>query len=209
VFSSVLICDWCFGAIAENVLEGDPIVRIDHQVAHWFHQHATPPITRVMRTVSFFGSVAWLAVVSVAMALFFIRRRDWLDLFLVALNMNGGGVLNVVLKHFFHRQRPVLENPLVTLSSYGFPSGHTMGATLLYGLLALLAWKNLKNRAARLACVFGGCFLILLIGLSRMYLGAHYLSDVLGAIAAGMLWLTVCWTAIETLRLRRDSARRL
>jgi undecaprenyl-diphosphatase len=111
------------------------------------------------------------------------------------------------LKHFFHRERPVLENPLVTLSSYGFPSGHTMGATLLYGLLALLAWKNVRNRAARLACVAGACLWILLIGLTRIYLGAHYLTDVLGALAAGLLWLVVCWTAFETFRWRRDSTR--
>jgi hypothetical protein len=127
---------------------------------------------------------------------------------LVAFVMLGGSTLNVVLKHFFHRERPALENPLVTLTSYGFPSGHTMGATLFYGLLALLAWKNVRNRAARLACVVGACFWILLIGLTRIYLGAHYLTDVLGALAAGLFWLVVCWTAFETLRWRRDSTRR-
>ena len=82
-----------------------------------------------------------------------------------------------------------------------------MGATLLYGLLALLAWKNVRNRAARFACVSGACLWILLIGLTRIYLGAHYLTDVLGALAAGLLWLVVCWTAFETLRWRRDPSR--
>jgi undecaprenyl-diphosphatase len=101
----------------------------------------------------------------------------------------------------------VLENPLVTLSSYGFPSGHTMGATLLYGLLALFAWKTLKSRPARFVSLIGACLLILLIGLTRIYLGAHYLSDVLGALAAGVLWLAFCWTAVETLRRRRGSLR--
>ena len=203
----VLICGLCFGEIAEDVSHGDPIVQVDRHVAVWFHQHASPAVTQVARTISFFGSVGWLTAVSIGVALFLVLRRDWLNASLIALVMGGGGALNVVLKHFFHRERPVLENPLVTLSSYGFPSGHTMGATLLYGLLALLAWKNLRNRAARLACVVGACFWILLIGLTRIYLGAHYLTDVLGALAAGLLWLVVCWTAFETFRWRRDATR--
>lgn len=95
------------------------------------------------------------------------------------------------------------ENPLVTLSSYGFPSGHTMGATLLYGLFALLAARTLKTGSARVACFVAAGLLILMIGLSRIYLGAHFLSDVLGAIAAGIAWLAVCWTAAETWRRRR------
>jgi len=204
----VLICGWCFGEIAEDVSHGDPIVQVDRHVAVWFHQHASPTITQVARTISFFGSVGWLTAVSLGVALFLVSRRDWLNASLVALVMLGGSTLNVVLKHFFHRERPVLESPLVTLSSYGFPSGHTMGATLLYGLLALLAWKNLRNRAARLACAVGACFWILLIGFTRIYLGAHYLTDVLGALAAGLFWLVFCWTAFETLRWRRDSTRR-
>jgi len=203
----VLICGWCFGEIAEDVSHGDPIVQVDRDVAVWFHQHVAPTITQVARMISFFGSVGWLTAASIGVALFLVSRRDWLNASLVALVMLGGSTLNLVLKHFFHRERPVLENPLVTLSSYGFPSGHTMGATLLYGLLALLAWKNLRNRAARLACVVGACFWILLIGLTRIYLGAHYLTDVLGALAAGLLWLVVCWTAFETLRWRRDPSR--
>jgi membrane-associated phospholipid phosphatase len=205
----VLTCGWCFGAIAEDVFEGDPIVQIDHEITVWFHQHATPTITQAVRAISFFGSMAWLTAASVVVALLFTRRHRWLNSLVVALTMIGGSALNMVLKHFFHRERPVLENPLVTLSSYGFPSGHTMGATLLYGLLALFAWRNVKSGTGRLACVFSACLLILLIGLSRIYLGAHYLSDVLGAIAAGILWLTFCWTAVQTLRMRHDSAKHL
>jgi undecaprenyl-diphosphatase len=115
--------------------------------------------------------------------------------------MGGGSVLNILLKHYFQRQRPVLENPLVTLSSFGFPSGHTMGATLFYGLLALLiahssrwAWSH------RIFAFCGAALLIALVGASRIYLGAHYLTDVLGAIALGLAWLAFCWTGIETVR---------
>src|SRR5258707_9068545 len=203
----VVICGWGFGEIAEDVSHGEPIVQVDRYVAVWFHQHASPIITQVARAISFFGSVGWLTAVSIGVALFLVLRRDWLNASLIALVMGGGGALNVVLKHFFHRERPVLENPLVTLSSYGFPSGHTMGATLLYGLLALLAARNLKTSNQRVASLVAACLIILLIGLTRIYLGAHFLSDVLGAIAAGAFWLAFCWTAVETLRRRRAHGR--
>jgi membrane-associated phospholipid phosphatase len=204
----ILLAGWWFGAVAEDLSPDDPLVLTDQRVALWFHQHAAPLIINVAKGITFFGSVAWLTAISFCLALFFIRRRDWLNFFLVALTILGGSMLNVFLKHLFHRQRPLLENPIVTLSSYGFPSGHTMGATLLYGLLALLAWRNLKSRNARVACTLTACLSILLIGFTRIYLGAHFLSDILGAIAAGVFWLAICWTAVEILRRRRESPRR-
>ena len=203
----VLLSGLCFGAIAEDVVEGDPIVQVDEHVALWFHQGTSPKMVPVARAISFFGSVGWISAVSLGSAVFFIWRRRSLDLLLLILTMLGGSTLNIVLKHFFHRDRPVLENPIVTLSSYGFPSGHTMGATLLYGLFALLAWRNLRNRSLRLAFAWAASLWILMIGFTRIYLGAHYLSDVLGALTAGLLWLTFCWTAVDTLRRRQDYLR--
>jgi membrane-associated phospholipid phosphatase len=198
----VLAAGYWFGEIAERLSPNDSLVLFDQRLALWFHQHATPAITYAAKAITFFGSVAWLTTLSICLVVYFISRDDRLNAFLVTLTMLGGGLLNIFLKHYFHRQRPVLENPLVTLSSYGFPSGHTMGATLLYGLLALLAWSNLKSLRARLVAALGACLLILLIGFTRIYLGAHFLSDVLGAFTAGILWLAFCWTAIATVRRR-------
>jgi membrane-associated phospholipid phosphatase len=200
----VLLCGWGFGAIAEDVSENDPIVHVDQQVAVWFHQHATSMLVDVARAISFFGSVGWLTAASIVVAVVFIRRRDYRSVLLLTVTMIGGSGLNVLLKHFFHRERPALENPLVTLSSFGFPSGHTMGATLFYGLLALVAWQNIRRRTARLGVLFAAGMSILLIGFTRIYLGAHYVSDVTGALFAGALWLVVCWTGFETLRRRRS-----
>src|SRR5438874_4840270 len=98
---------------------------------------------------------------------------------------------------------PVLENPLVTLTSYGFPSGHTMGVTVLFGLLALFLAKTVSTAGAAFAYFIAAGLVILLIGLTRVYLGAHFLSDVLGAFAASVVWITFCWTAFETLRRRQ------
>jgi membrane-associated phospholipid phosphatase len=198
----ILVAGWWFGAIAEDLLSNGPLALTDQRVALWFRQQATPAITHAARAVTFFGSVAWLTVVSAGFAVVFVRRLAWLNLFVLASTMIGGSTLNVLLKHLFHRHRPVLENPLLTLSSYSFPSGHTMGATILYGLLALFATKTLRTGWARAACFIAACLSILLIGLSRIYLGAHFLSDVLGAFAASVIWLTICWTGGEVLHHR-------
>src|SRR3954470_13975746 len=167
----VLLSGWCFGAIAEDVSHGDPIVQIDARVALWFHQETTASIINLARGISFFGSVGWISVVSLGVAFVFLWRGRWLDLSLLALTILGGSTLNLVLKHLFHRERPALENPLVTLSSFGFPSGHTMGATLLYGFLALLAAQSLKTWRERMCVAIAASLIITVVGLSRIYLG--------------------------------------
>jgi undecaprenyl-diphosphatase len=179
------------------------VPEIDRQVTAWFQQHAHPGLTSAARTITFFGSVGFITFASVCCALFFFLHKRWDDLLLLGLTMIGGSVLNVLLKHFFHRQRPVFENPLVTLTSYGFPSGHTMGSTLFYGLLALIALHSWKKWRWRIAAFLAAPLIVIAVGLTRIYLGAHYLTDVLAAIAAGSVWLALCWTAVGTLRKRR------
>ncbi|MFL6543895.1 MAG: phosphatase PAP2 family protein, partial [Candidatus Udaeobacter sp.] len=198
-----LLAGWWFGAIAENLSPDNPLVLFDQRVAVWFHQHATTTLTHVAKAITFFGSVLGLTILSVAVALIFIVSRAWFNLFVFAVMMTGESLLNVLLKHLFHRHRPVLEHPLVTLTSYGFPSGHTMGVTVLFGLLALFLAKTVSTAGAAFAYFIAAGLVILLIGLTRVYLGAHFLSDVLGAFAASVVWLTFCWTAFETLRRRQ------
>lgn len=194
-----------FAAIARETAANEPFTLVDHRVVAWFHAHATPLRTGAARAISFLGSVRFLTVASVIVALVLWRKNMLNRLIVVTLAMAGGSVLNLALKHAFHRQRPVLENPLVTLSSYGFPSGHTMGSTIFYGLLALIVAALLRDWWHRVFVVLGAIVLIGLVALSRVYLGAHYVSDVSGAFAAGVAWLAFCWTGLVTIRRRRGS----
>jgi undecaprenyl-diphosphatase len=203
----ILATGWWFGDIAEDMSREAATRMLDEQVASWFHEHATPGLTQIARVVTFFGSVVFLAPTSAVLALIFAIRKSFYRLLALALTMGGGSLLNIVLKHFFHRHRPVLENPLVTLASFGFPSGHTMGSTLFYGVLALFVAQSVRTWRWRALAFWIAAVVVGLIGLSRIYLGAHYLTDVLGAIAVGFAWLAFCWTGGETLRKWRDRPR--
>jgi membrane-associated phospholipid phosphatase len=196
----ILAAGWWFGDIAEDMSRDAATRLLDDGTTSWFQGHATPFLTRISRIVTFFGSVGFLTAASAVLALIFAMRRSFYQLLTLALAVGGGSLLNILLKHFFHRQRPVLENPLVTLSSFGFPSGHTMGATLFYGVLAVFAAQSVRTWRWRALTFCIAALAIVLIGLSRIYLGAHYLTDVLGAIAVGLAWLASCWTGVETLR---------
>ena len=203
----VLAAGWWFGDIAEDVSRNAATRLLDERVASWFHEHAPPAVTQIARVVTFFGSVGFVAAVASGVAIVLIVRKSWSQLLALTLAVGGGSLLNILLKHFFHRQRPVLENPLLTLSSFGFPSGHTMGSTLFYGMLAIFVAQSVRTWRWRAFTFWIAALAVTLIGLSRIYLGAHYLTDVLGAIAVGLAWLAFCWTGVETLRKWRGRAR--
>lgn len=189
-----------FAEIAWRTAADQPLALTDRQITDWFHEHAAPPLTALALFVSFFGSVRFLACATLLACWQLWRRGMWNRLLVFVCAMLGESALNIALKHAFHRQRPALENPLVTLTNYGFPSGHTMGATVFYGLTALIIASVAKEQRARIW--LAALFLIVAIGLSRIYLGAHYTSDVVGAFAAGAAWLVFCWTGFVT-ALRR------
>lgn len=191
---------WSFADIAEDMSRNAATRALDDNIKAWFEVHGTPLPTRISRVVTFFGSAVFLSSASVATAMVLAIRRSFYRLLALALAAGGGALLNLALKHMFHRQRPVLENPLVTLSSYGFPSGHTMGATLFYGVLALIVTYWMRRWSRRVLIGWLAAFVIALIGASRIYLGAHYFTDVIGAVAVGLAWLAFCWTGVETFR---------
>jgi undecaprenyl-diphosphatase len=123
----------------------------------------------------------------------------------LVLVLPGGMALNLLLKISIHRQRPSFTDSFLIFNGYSFPSDHTMAATLLYGLLAVFAVMALKAWRWRVAALLGAFVMVLLVGFSRVYLGAHYLSDVMGAAAAGLAWLALALTAVGSLRRRHSS----
>jgi membrane-associated phospholipid phosphatase len=199
----VVAAGWWFGDIAED-FSRDALTRaLDDGIMLWFMVHATPVRTLFFRAITFFGSVTFLGSASVVLVVVLAVTRSFYRLLAVVLTIGGGAFLNLFLKHLFHRQRPVLENPLVTLSSFGFPSGHTMGATIFYGVLALSLAHSFHRWQQRVGVACAAAVMVALIGISRMYLIAHYFTDVIGALAIGLAWLAFSWTGMVTLRRKK------
>jgi membrane protein DedA with SNARE-associated domain/membrane-associated phospholipid phosphatase len=196
-----------FTTIAEDVVAGTGFIILDHHLAQWLHAHATPRFTALMFVVTAFGSVPIVAGVSLLVAALLIWHRDWDRLLTLALSVPGGSLVNVVMKEAFQRPRPSLKEAFVHLTSYSFPSGHAMSSVLLYGLLAIFAIQSFEKWDWRVSSALAGIVMIALIGFSRLYLGAHYLSDVLGGVLEGVAWLALCLTAVGTLRRTRELHR--
>jgi membrane-associated phospholipid phosphatase len=170
----------------------NPLQSTDQGIATWFHARLTPPFVSVLHALTEFGSSEWIGVVLFALVLFFVWKRWWPSLVTLLVAVPCGMLLNEWLKLAVHRQRPFIEGPLVDWTGYSFASGHTMGATLLYGQLLLFVLPLLKGRHLRLLCIFSAASLVMLVGFTRIALGAHFLTDVLAAIFFGTIWLMLC-----------------
>lgn len=189
-----------FANIAEDIVEGDTIVQVDTALANELHTSATPGAIEFYRVMSFVG-MEGVWVLSVAVGLLLVMRKVWRYLAVWGVALAGGLLLNLLVKSIFARPRPVFVDPIALEQSYSFPSGHAMVSFIAYGMLAYFLWRLLSNhRLLRIVVVWLAVMLVVLIGISRMVLGVHYLSDVLGGLSAGGVWLTACITANETIR---------
>jgi undecaprenyl-diphosphatase len=176
-----------FGWLAEEMLEGDTL-RFDAFVRTAIHQSSTPSFTKLMQVFSFLGSVAavtTLSLVAVCVSLYFRHKRTAA---LLVVTMLGVAVLDVALKHAFHRPRPA---PFfgATPNSYSFPSGHAFGSLCFYGMLAAILAPLARGRVAKFSIWMAAVVLIGMIGISRIYLGVHYPSDVFAGYCAAIVWV--------------------
>jgi len=176
-----------FGWLAEEMLEGDT-QRFDSFIRAAIHQHSTPGLTRLMMGFSFIGSVATVGVLCVVILSAFLYFRQVRLAALLGVTMIGMAALDFLLKLAFHRPRPVAffgPSP----SSYSFPSGHAFGALCFYGVLAAIFAARTPGKAAKSCIWIVAAVLIAMIGLSRIYLGVHYPSDVIAGYCAGAVWV--------------------
>jgi undecaprenyl-diphosphatase len=178
-----------FARITEDYLTNDPLARWDVSFARWLAGERTTAGVDAFRVLTFFGSPAFALAVSAVVCLVLYRRGRLVEASLLPIVLAGAELLNLVLKLSFHRARP--EVAFIQLDTYSFPSGHAMASTAVYGALAYLAWTRMRTRRRRMMLIVGTALLIALIDFSRLYLGVHYLSDVLAGTAGGAFWLAV------------------
>jgi undecaprenyl-diphosphatase len=203
--AAVIVCAlaiWAFGGLVDAILDNDAVVRWDAIVEGWFHTHATPTGLAVFGIVTQFGSPG-VAVIVTVVAIFLWRRRVFLLLWTWLGAILGGLLIEHLLKTTVHRSRPQYAAAYLHGQSYSFPSGHTMASTICYLLLAFLISSHPSTRpSVRRGAWIVAAGIITAVGFSRLYLGVHYPSDVLGGLLAGLGWLGVCGAA------RRLSAAR-
>lgn len=180
----------------------NPFQSTDQGIATWFHARLTPAFAGVLHSVTEFGSSEWIGIVLLGLLLFFAWKRSWPSLVTLIVAVPGGMLLNEWVKLLVHRHRPFVDGPFVDWSGYSFASGHTMGATLLYGQLLLFLLPLLKGRHLRVVCILGAASLVLLVGFSRIALGAHFLTDVVAAILFGIVWLMLCMILGKSIQRR-------
>lgn len=194
-----------FNAIAGAAVgPGAHLTELDISVSQWLHARASEPWTSLMLAVSHLHSVPGIAFLTLLFAWQLWRRQAHYWLLALLLSVPPGMVLNVLLKHNYQRLRPMFDAPLLTLPTYSFPSGHALAATVFYGVLACYLWTRARGAVQHAAIVSGALLMVALVAFSRVYLGVHYLTDVLAAVAEGMGWLAVCITAVSSLRRHRE-----
>jgi membrane-associated phospholipid phosphatase len=190
-----------FSWIAANVEPSGALASMDVRIDSWLHTHAVPAITETMIAISFLGAPSTLTVVSGLVCVVLLRKRMSDRSIGVATLVLGGNLLNYGMKFLIHRGRPAFEDPVLTLSSYSFPSGHAMASTVFYGFVIACVLPIARPR--RSAAIAGGIMMIGLVCLSRVYLGVHYVSDILAGILEAIAWSTLMLTALRLAHVYR------
>lgn len=157
----------------------------------------------VMRDLTGLGSTVVLTLTTIGVVGYLCLRRSWIAAGLVAAAASGGALLVVGLKSLFSRPRPSVVPHLATEVSASFPSGHSMMSSVIYLTLAALLGQLVVRRRERLYFIAIGLIVIALVGVSRVYLGVHYPTDVLAGWSAGIAWALLCWTGAVHLQRRR------
>lgn len=180
-------------------------LRFDQLVRTTLHLHASPMLTAVMRAFTFIGGPVSLCVlVAFAILTFWIAGLRH-EARVMTIALAGALVLEIGLKHLFHRPRPQPYFSTPVPASFSFPSGHALYAMCLYGMLAALVGPRTRTRTAKIAIWIVCLLMIACIGVSRIYLGVHYPSDVIAGYASALVWVLALRAAMDWAIRRRKT----
>ncbi len=193
-----------FGLLLDQVKRNGPLLRVDTSAARHLHEwvRQSDDLVRQLKILTFFGSPVWFYVIVIP-AIVWVWRRGHVRLavFLVVTTL-GGGLLDTIVKEAVGRARPSLVDPVATAHGKSFPSGHAMSSTVVYGSL-LMVFLPVIGRRYRPVVIGGAVLLVSAIGFTRLALGVHYISDVLGGFVLGLAWLAASAAAFSTWRVER------
>ena len=177
----------------------------DQKVIDTVRLYASPTMDRFMLFITEMGSTFILSfLLMISMFWLLVKRKNLWGMLFYFITVAGGGLLNLWLKSFFERERPNV-NRIIGADGFSFPSGHSMGSMTYYGFLGYLVIRSKYKPLSKLGWVILFGLVILLIGISRIYLGVHYPSDVLAGYTAGSVWLVLCVSLLEIIYLYKEN----
>ena len=195
---------WAFGAVLQDVLARDELELVDRPVALFFVRHREAGLTRVLQDLTNLGSTRVLIPLILVVGVgWWLARRTWRPLGLLAAAYAGAELAFNAVKELVHRPRPPAVILLKPVAGPSFPSGHATQAVAVYGMLAALAAATTPRWSGKVAAWAAAVVVTGVVAVSRLYLGAHWLTDVLGGLALGAAWLFALLTGVRTIgRLR-------
>ena len=205
---AILLVALPFGTLLGQVITDGPATAWDSDFAEWLHEVVAGRewLINVLDVISFLGKPIWLFVVIGLPCLWLAHHRHWhLVMFLVVTSISGG-IIDTIVKVVVARPRPLLDHPVSSARGHSFPSGHSMSAMVCYGAL-LLTFAVVLSPAGRRRAIVATLVLVGAIGVSRLALGVHYVTDVLGGFVLGIAWLCASVAAWEIWREDRGLRR--
>jgi undecaprenyl-diphosphatase len=188
---------YLFFGIVQDYIGQEKLVQFDLRVINLFSLLRHPKLNQQMLFITYLakGQVIAFSLLIVSIILFLYKR--WRILYTLIISVAGAEIFVWIIKNIIDRPRPPLTNSLVSESTYSFPSGHTFVAIAFYGLLVYFVIQSGRNKFFKIASFIFGLGLIILVGISRIYLGAHWPSDVFASVAVGSAWLTILITSLK------------
>ena len=203
----IVVGTWGFIEIADEVVEGET-----QQFDDWAIRVTHDPTTgdpvgprwlqEIGRDLTALGGMAVITLVIAAVVGYLLIVRKYHAIFLVVVATVGGFLISAGLKYLFARGRPELVPHASHVYSYSFPSGHSMLSAVVYLTLGVMLARLVPNRSAKIYFMGLAIFLSFLIGVSRVYMGVHYPTDVLAGWTAGLVWATLCYIVARQLQIR-------
>lgn len=193
--------------LTESVLESEWIVTLDMTFSKQLYNVRSDTLSYMFYISTMLGNREAVFIVGGVASVVFLYRRQYVVLLAFWLTMAGTGLTVRYGKTFISRERPA-DIAYYAVDHFSFPSGHATTAMALYGLLAYLLYKRYTGRTQRRLLLAAAVILIILVGFSRVYLGVHYLSDVLAGFLVGALWLLVGISLIEVMMYRSNKRER-
>jgi undecaprenyl-diphosphatase len=189
-----------FFSIFKQIKAPTEVVTGDIRVFQFIREHRTVMLTQYMKAVSYLGNIEVICIGLFAGSAYFYKTRHWNTLIAFIMSTGGGSLFITLTKLMVKRERPSILEALAKENTFSFPSGHTFTAICFYGFLTYFIVRDMNNGWVKWLIIAASAVFIASISISRVYLGAHWLSDVVASVGAGTAWITAVITILQTKR---------